>query len=244
MRENFATVLETVADEMGEHPAIRHGEQSRSWLDLDTRAARLAGHLAGRGVGAGQRVAIALYNGIEYVETLLAILKLRAVPVNVNYRYKESELRYLLRNAEARAMVFDSSLAGRVARVRPEVEKLGPLVQVSTVEAEESVDAVDYAEAMLTPPLPRQERSDDEWLLYTGGTTGQPKGVLSRHSWLFSVAVQSSYAVLDVPVPATLAELAATTRRIRDEPLPLVCLPVAPLMHGAGIYNTLVASKG
>ncbi|BCB76652.1 acyl-CoA synthetase [Phytohabitans flavus] len=233
MNENFATVLETVADQVGQRPAVIHGDQRRTWADLDERAARLAGHLAERGIGTGDRVAIALYNGFEYVESLLAVLKLRAVPVNVNYRYREAELRYLLENAQARAIIFDPSLAERVDAVRQQYPGLHTLLPLSA-----------YEEAMAHPRLPRQERGDDEWQLYTGGTTGLPRGVVSRHSWLFAVCVQSSYAVLDRPVPHTLEELAEVTRRIRDEGPGQVCLAVAPLMHGAGIYNTLATLLG
>jgi fatty-acyl-CoA synthase len=169
---------------------------------------------------------------------------LRAVPVNVNYRYKESELGYLFRDARVTAMVLDASMADRVARTRTGYDGLRTLVQLSTVDGDDPLGATPFDAAMAHAPQPRQARGDDEWLLYTGGTTGAPKGVLARHSWLFRVCVQSSYAILDVPVPQTLAELTAVTRRIRDEEPHLVCLPVAPLMHGAGIYNTLATLLG
>ncbi|GAA1027183.1 acyl-CoA synthetase [Virgisporangium ochraceum] len=239
MKENLATVLETVSDELGDRPALVHGDRIRSWYDFDDRAARLAGFLDGRGVRAGDRVAISLFNGIEYVESLFAILKLRAVPVNVNYRYKETELRHVFQDAGVRAMVLDPMLAHRVAAT---AHGMHTFVQLSTVD--NPLAATAYAEAVSGPPLPRRVRGDDEWLLYTGGTTGQPKGVLARHSWVFRVCEQSGYTVRGLPVPQTLTELVTVTRRIRDGDDRLVCLPFAPLMHGSGIYNTLATLFG
>jgi fatty-acyl-CoA synthase len=239
MKENFATILEAIADEMGDRPAIVCGDRTRSWADFDDRAARLAGFLGGRGVGPGDRVAVSLFNGIEYVESLFAILKLRAVPVNVNYRYKETELLHVFHDAGVRAMILDPMLAHRVAATP---HGMHTFVQLSTVD--NPLGATAYEDAMAGPPLPRLTRDDDEWLLYTGGTTGQPKGVLARHSWLFTVCVPNSYAALGVPVPQTRTELVDVTRAIRDGDNRLVCLPFAPLMHGAGIYNTLATLLG
>src|ERR1700691_6387228 len=115
MRENFATVLETVADVRTDDTAATHGDRSVTWRQLDARSSRLAGSLAGRGIGADARVAIALYNGIEYLESVFAILKLRAIPVNVNYRYQPDEMRHLFDDAQVSAVIFDASLAERVA---------------------------------------------------------------------------------------------------------------------------------
>jgi fatty-acyl-CoA synthase len=239
VKENFATVVETITDEMGDRPAVVCGDRTRSWRDLDDRAARLAGFLGERGVGVGDRVAVSLFNGIEYVESLFAVLKLRAVPVNVNYRYREAELQHVFHDAGVRAMILDPILAHRVAATPHEIHTF---VQLST--ADDPLGATAYEDAMAGPPLPRSTRGDDEWLLYTGGTTGQPKGVLARHSWLFTVCVPGSYAVLGVPVPQTLTDLVEVTRAIRDGGNRLVCLPCAPLMHGAGIYSTLATLLG
>jgi acyl-CoA synthetase (AMP-forming)/AMP-acid ligase II len=101
VRENFATVLETVADVRADHTVVTHGDRSRTWRQLDERASRLAAFLAARGIGPEARVAIALYNGIEYLESVFAVLKLRAIPVNVNYRYQPEEMRHLFDDAQA-----------------------------------------------------------------------------------------------------------------------------------------------
>ncbi len=244
MRENFATVLETVADVRADRTAVTHGDRSRTWRQLDERASRLAAFLAGRGVGPETRVGIALYNGIEYLESVFAILKLRAIPVNVNYRYQPQEMLHLFDDAQVAAIIFDASLGARVAEARAGAPTLDTLVQVggepgaatpgAPVSSYERV--VDAAE-----PLPRAPRGVDHWLMYTGGTTGQPKGVLVNHSWLYPVACGNGFRLIGEPVPDSLDALRATTRRLSARGDAMVCLPAPPLMHATGMYTTLGA---
>src|ERR1700728_1771832 len=187
MRENFATVLEPVADVRTDHTAATHGDRSVTWRQLDDRSSRLAGFLAGRGIGADARVAIALYNGMEYLESVFAILKLRAIPVNVNYRYQPAEMLHLFDDAQVTAVIFDAALGERVAAARAGSRTLHTLVQVGGPDAalEDSASddpasdsaASDYEQVIAAAvPWPRETRGVDHWLMYTGGTTGQPKG--------------------------------------------------------------------
>jgi fatty-acyl-CoA synthase len=239
VNESFATVLETVADLRAGRLAVSHGERTRTWAELDERAARLAGHLAAQGIGPESRVAIALYNGIEYLETVYAALKLRAVPLNVNYRYRHDELVALFEDAGAAAVVFDGSLAERMAAARPALSRPGSLLQVG---GDRHADAVDYEQALTAAdPAPRVERGDDHWLMYTGGTTGRPKGVLVRHSWLFRVACANSYLLLGEPFPETREELRSALERLGLDRDAMVCLPAPPLMHATGMYTSLGA---
>lgn len=110
MDDSFATVLETVADARTDGVAVTHGERTVTWRELDDRAARLAAHLASVGIGLESRVGIALYNSPEYFEAMWAILKVRAVPVNVNYRYKPEEMAYIFDDAQVAALIFDGFL--------------------------------------------------------------------------------------------------------------------------------------
>jgi 3-oxocholest-4-en-26-oate---CoA ligase len=244
VRENFATVLETVADVRADRTVVSHGNRSLTWRQLDERASRLAAFLAGRGVGAEGRVAIVLYNGIEYVESVFAVLKLRAIPVNINYRYKPEEMLHVFDDARVCAVIFDSSLAGRVARARAGARHLHTLVQVGG-EPDSPATFCSYETVIeLTAPLPRAERGVDHWVMYTGGTTGRPKGVLVRHSWLYPVASANGFRLLDEPVPDSLDALRAATERLssRDgDGDAIVCLPAPPLMHATGMYTTLGA---
>ena len=240
MRENFATVLETVADVRADRTAVTYGDRSLTWRQLDERASRLAAFLAGRGIGAEDRVAIALYNGTEYLESVFAVLKLRAIPVNVNYRYQPEEMLHLFNDAQVAAVIFDSSLGARVARARAGAAALHTLVQVGGA-ADAPVSSYDQV-IDGTGPLPRTPRGVDHWLMYTGGTTGQPKGVLVSHAWLYPVACANGFRLVGEPVPDSLDALRAVTQRLSARGGDaMVCLPAPPLMHATGMYTTLGA---
>jgi 3-oxocholest-4-en-26-oate---CoA ligase len=238
VRENFATVLETVADVRADRPAVTHGDRTLTWRDLDERASRLAAFLAERGIGAESRVAIALYNGPEYLESVFAVLKLRAIPVNVNYRYRAEEMRHLFGDAQVAAIIFDASLGARVAEAH--TPELHTLVQVGEAPTAGSVSGYEQV-ISAAEPLPRAARGVDHWLMYTGGTTGQPKGVLVSHAWLYPVASGNGFGLIGEPVPDSLDALRATTQRLSTRGDAIVCLPAPPLMHATGMYTSLGA---
>ena len=242
MQENFATILETVAEQRADRTAVTRGAVSLTWQQLEERAARLAAFLASRGIGADDRVAIALYNGPEYLETLFAALKLRAVPVNVNYRYQAGEMAHVLADANAAAIVFDAALGARVTTAQRAVPSVRTLVQAGLPGADAAA-AWRYEEVIAGhTPLPRTRRDVDHWLMYTGGTTGKPKGVLVDHAWLYPVISANGFRLIGEPVPDTLSDLrAATVRLSADRGDALVCLPAPPLMHATGMYTTLGA---
>jgi fatty-acyl-CoA synthase len=240
VNESFATVLETVGDLRRDRVAVSHGDRSRTWAELDERAARLAGHLAAQGIGPESRVAVALYNGIEYLETVYAVLKLRAVPLNVNYRYRRDEIVAVLGDAQAEAVVFDATLADRMGEARPALPQLRTLLQVG--DGELPAWAAGYEQAVTAAePAPRGTRGNDHWLMYTGGTTGRPKGVLVRHSWLFTVVCANGFQLLGEPFPQTLQELADALDRLGLDRDAMVCLPAPPLMHSTGMYTSFGA---
>ena len=116
MRTQFGPIWEAIADAVPDQAAVVQGDRRVSWRDYEQRAARLAQALLDAGLGAGAKVGMYLYNSPEYCETNFAALKIRGVPINVNYRYLDNELRYLLDNADVEALVFHTSLADRVAR--------------------------------------------------------------------------------------------------------------------------------
>jgi len=240
VKESFATVLETVADVRADRTAVTHGDRSRTWQQLDERASRLATVLAGHGVGREGRVAIALYNGIEYLESVLAVLKLRALPVNVNYRYQARELQYLFADARVEAIIFDASLGPRIAEAHQGAPLLRTLIEVG--DRPPVAGHLDYATAIEgADPLPRAPRGVDHWLMYTGGTTGQPKGVLVTHERLYFIVSGNGFGLLGETVPTSLAALRATTERLTERGDAIVCLPAPPLMHATGMYTTLGA---
>ena len=244
---SLATVWETVADTVPDAVALAHGDLLRTWAELDDRAARIAAHLDAAGVGHDAKLACYLYNGPEYVESTFAAFKVRAAPINVNYRYLEAELEYLLDNADAEAVVFDAEFVGRLEHVRPALPKVKVWLCVGSDDQHPVPDWADDYEAVIAAaaPMPRIERSgDDLWFLYTGGTTGMPKGVMWPHRNLLATAA-ATFAVVKRPVPTTPAEVAEAVTAFHDQGRAVRLLPAAPLMHGtSAITAVAVLSAG
>ena len=190
MSLNLASAWEVIADHRGGALAVHCGEVSRSWTEFESRAGRLAGALATAGVGVGDNVACALYNGNEYLEAEFAAFKLRAAPCNVNYRYVEAELEYLIDNSDAKVVFFDAALADRFDHVRSRLTDVRLWIQVGGDVVPDW--AVGYEPVIAaSSPAPRLERSgDDLWILYTGGTTGHPKGVMWPHRNIVTISTR------------------------------------------------------
>jgi fatty-acyl-CoA synthase len=221
---------------------LSHAGVQRSWRQFDDRAARLGSAFAAAGLQPGAKVGLLLYNCAEYYETFLAALKMRMVPFNINFRYVGSELAYLLDNADCEALVYHRSLAGVVSEVLPDL----PLVKLA-VEVDDDGGAWDRAqpyESLLgaTDPAPRMPRQPDDYhLMYTGGTTGLPKGVIC-HVAPWSTGLTAMYAtnVLGLPTaPSTVDQLVATVEVLRAKGVMPVVMPASPLMHTAGLANSL-----
>jgi acyl-CoA synthetase (AMP-forming)/AMP-acid ligase II len=240
---NLASIWEAVADRVPDRTALVHGLQRVTFRDFDRRAARLAAAFAAAGTGRDTKVAMYLFNCNEYLETTFAAMKLRAVPVNVNYRYLEEELRYLIENSDAEVLVYHGALAERVARVRARLPRLRLLVQVKTEEADR-VPLLDgglaYEELVgSNEPAPRIERSgDDLLLLYTGGTTGLPKGVMWPHRALFA-QFSAAYMPLGGFIPSTPRECADAALRLDEMGASGPSLAAAPLMHGMAWFTSM-----
>jgi fatty-acyl-CoA synthase len=240
VERHLATLWEHVADAVPDATAVVHGDVRRSYRELEERSARLAGALTAAGLGAGSKVAQYLYNGAEYVESYFAALKIRATPVNVNYRYLDDELLYLLENSEAEALVFHSSLADRVARVAARATGVQLLLEVDDGGTAGTVPgAVPYEEALAAAtPAPRIERDPaDVLLLYTGGTTGMPKGVMTKNAGAVAGAIATISSVTGVPPAEDVAAVPEMVRAFVAERGQFVTLPACPLMHGTGMAS-------
>jgi len=184
--------------------AVVIGAQSLTWRELDDRAARLATALEARGGGVGTRVAQLMYNCPEYLESTYAAFKMRATPINVNYRYKAAEIAYICANAGAEALVFHGSLGPQVADAVADMPTVQVLLQVD--DGTPLVEGAEWYHEVLaaSAPAPRIERSgEDTLMLYTGGTTGNPKGVVWRHVDLFGALAFTAYASAGIEVPTT-----------------------------------------
>lgn len=241
----FGTVWEAVAARLPDATAVCEPGARWTYAEFDDRAARLAAALESAGVRAGDTVACYLYNGSAYLETVFAAFKLGAVPVNANYRYTSAELTSLLDDAGAAAIVFSGALAPNVAHAATHLPSLRLLVRDGDApEGDPGPDAADLAEIRrATPPRPHTPRpGSDRLFMYTGGTTGRPKGVVWQQADLLHSIAVAVFGPLgrDTP-PADLddaVELAVAARTGDRSP---VTLPVVPLMHGTGLFNTLGA---
>ena len=236
MEFNLADLFESVVDAVGEREALVAGDVRLTYAGLDQEANRLAHHLAARGVVPGAHVGVHLHNGAEYVVTMLACFKIRAVPVNVNYRYVEEELRYLYADADLVATVFDGAYAGRLSAIVPQLPKLSHFVMVGAAEGAVPEGAVSWADALAAGSPERgfpARSAGDLYIIYTGGTTGMPKGVMWRHEDLFFAGLNGGSLTGD---PARRPEDVAAG--IGDAG---TMFPVAPLMHGAAQLATFLA---
>ncbi|MGZ4795796.1 MAG: AMP-binding protein [Acidimicrobiia bacterium] len=224
---SFARVWDSIAAAAPDRVAIVCGSTVRTYGELEDRAARLAGHLAAQGVGATDKVAIDLVNRPEYLETFYAALKLGAVPVNVNYRYGVEETRYLLDDADAAALVVEPQFAEVAVAAAAELTAPPTVLTVGD----------DYDAAVRHGRLaPTHECDGDDLIfLYTGGTTGMPKGVMWRNDDLYVALWQMGRPGTEPPDPLETVRAgkhAATT------------LPACPLMHGTGLFITLSTLSG
>ncbi|MFF3784577.1 acyl-CoA synthetase [Streptomyces sp. NPDC001933] len=246
MEYNLADLFESVVDAVPEREALVYvdhpgtgAERRLTYAELDAAANRLAHHLIEAGITPGEHLGLHLYNGVEYLQTVLACLKARIVPVNVNYRYVEEELIYLYRDADLAALVFDAEFDERVAAAAPKAPGLRHLVRVGVPEAGvRGPDAVAFtdAEASGSPERGFPPRSaDDQFIIYTGGTTGMPKGVMWRQEDLFFSGLGGG-APTGEPVksPQELAE------RVAAGGDGITFFPTPPLMHGTSTLTAFI----
>lgn len=242
MQFQLADLFENVADNVPEREAIVYGDRRITFREFDERATKLAHYLRSQGVGKGDRIGLYLFNCNEYLEGALAAFKLGASPVNINFRYVEEELRYLCDDADLVAMIFHREFAPRVAAVLPKLAGMKTLIYVEDGTSADTADAIEFESAIHGQSADRDfgERSgEDVYLLYTGGTTGMPKGVMWRHEDVFFAGLQGGNpGGPDITEPVQLGPNAAANAT------PTVTLPVAPLMHGNGHWASMIGLHG
>lgn len=230
---HYATFWEAIADEFPNRPALQHGPRRVSWGSFEQRSARLAGALQAWGLGHGDAVAAYLYNCPEYLEIFFGALKARAVPANINYRYTSDELLALLANSEAKVLFFDTALRDRVASIADRTPGLA-LVEVGAGEGEPIGGTHSY-EGVLAAAKPAARiwrDEDDVFLSYTGGTTGLPKGVLTR----VGLMAQYSYWFRDMFFGERDARSPLHyAAQLVAEGVDASVVPASPLMHGTGL---------
>lgn len=240
MQYQLADLFESVVDTVPDREALVCDPVRLTYAELDARCNQLAHHLLANGIGRGDHVGCHMPNQTPYVETMIACFKIGAVPINVNYRYVEDELRYLYDNADLKALVFDVEFADRVRAVAPEIDTLEHLLATGdTSGATLPEGAVVYEDALAAQGTTRdgltEGRSpDDLYMLYTGGTTGMPKGVMWRHEDMFFAGMGGGNPIGEpVSSPEELAE-----RINPDFQVGMFAAP--PLMHGAAFLGTFI----
>ena len=237
----FADTFEVVADTVPDQLALVTEDRRLTFAEVDERATRLAHALQERGIGAGDHVGLYLYNGTEYIEGMLAAWKIRAVPINVNYRYVEEELVYLFDDAQLKGVVHHQEFSPTLAAVVDQVPGVQTFLCVAddSGASTEGLPTDDYEEALAAASTERDfpERSgDDLYVLYTGGTTGMPKGVMWRQEDIFHAAMDiSAMGMGEAPAsPEGLAD------RVKETAGTLVMATAAPLMHGAAQWAAFI----
>jgi len=238
MALNIADLFEHAVDAVPDRLAIACGEREVSYRELEELSNRIAHHLADHRVGPGDHVGMYGRNSIDLVASFLACYKLRAIPVNVNYRYVEAELRYMFAEAELKGLVYDRAFSDRVAAILPDHQDLNAALAIADgSSADLPARVVEFATAVASssPDRAFAERSpDDIYMLYTGGTTGYPKGVLWRHEDVW----RTLGGGIDFTTGERMPDEWAQIRRGTAGPAGMVRLATAPLIHGSAQWGT------
>jgi acyl-CoA synthetase (AMP-forming)/AMP-acid ligase II len=241
---NLADMFEIVADAAPDREVVVSPARRLTFRELDDRANRLANVFSGLGIGRGDHIGLQLLNGSEYLEGMLAAFKLSAVPVNVNFRYVETELRHLYDDADLVAVIHHRRFSPRVGAVAIEAQTVKHLLVVDDDSGEQVADgAVDYDQALAAAdaarPVNPDRSGDDLYLAYTGGTTGLPKGVMWRQEDIFFAAMGGGDVFQSgnfIKAPEELLE--------RMPEVGGTILTTPPLMHVSaqwGVFHSLFA---
>ncbi len=225
----LADLFEIVADTIPDRLALVAGDARCTYRELDERATRVAHALQARGVHAGDHVAVIAWNRVEWVETMFGLFKLAAVPINVNYRYTAPEIAYMLDNSDSCFVVCEPEFVPVLDEIAPTTARL--------------VIGSEYEAALAAAPVSRDglpaRSADDLYVLYTGGTTGMPKGVIWRHEDIFFAALGGGgFGQPPITEPEELAG------RVQPELTRTVNVCNAPMMHGGGQWVTCIGLFG
>lgn len=243
MEFNIADLFESVADRFTADEALVCRERRLSYASLDERANRVGHYLSSRGIKPGDHVGIYMYNCCEFMETMLGCFKIRAVPINLNYRYVADELRYLFDNADLVGLIHHRAFSPVVARLRPDfpLMKLVLYVDDDSHGDPRACQSLAYEEALSSSSGDRgfgARSADDLYVIYTGGTTGMPKGVMWRHEDVFFAGLQGGNPGGEpISAPEQLADRAERGPR-------MTIMPCAPFIHGAAQWAALIGFFG
>ena len=239
MEYNLADLYEAIADAVPDNMALASGDVHHTYADLDKRANRLAHYLQSRGIGAGDHIGLHLFNGHEFVEAILALFKIRAVGINVNYRFVGPEVRYMIENADLKGVITQRRFLPVINEAMQSFEPLQALVVIEDgADAIADQESIEYETALTQGSEDRDfaaRSGEDLYIIYTGGTTGMPKGVMWRQEDLFFSGLQGGSPGGDpVESPEQLIEQA------KEGWYTVTMLPCAPFIHGAAQFTQFI----
>ena len=238
MTWQMADIWEHIAAAIPDKPAIVDGDKRYSWAEYENRAARVARVLSDHGLKPGAKLSIYSYNAAEYLETQFGAFKARICPVNVNYRYLEAELTHVINNGDSEALVFQAQFAPRVAAIRDQLDQVKLFLEIDDGSGEHLDGAVAYEQALqAAEPMPVIERSDDDlYMLYTGGTTGMPKGVMYDHKSFASALLAKGFEMRMMDAPTDSSSFGPLVQQLHAAGAVSRAIPACPLMHGTGMW--------
>ena len=233
---NFADIFEDLADAIPDRTAVICDEQKLTYRQLEERANILAHWFQKQGIGRNDHVGFYLFNSTEYVEALLALLKIRAVPININYRYVASELRYICDNADLVGIIHQQELEDSVEEAGWDGFRFRLVVQDGSGKEHKGISYESvFAEG--NPQRDFEPREDNDlYMIYTGGTTGMPRGVMWPHKNLLFAGLQGGN-----PGGAPIESPGEVVKNIKDGREPQIMCAAAPLIHGAAQFTLFIA---
>ena len=237
MAMQFANVWERVSDTVGDNIALINGDKELSWSQLDVKAAKIATILEEYGLKSDSKVGIYLHNSNEYLEAQYGVFKIEGVPINVNNRYKENELIYLLDNADAEAVFFQGCYSERIKAIKDQLPKIKVYIQIDDGTEPLMEGAIDYESSISSSKEQKRfDRTEENiYMLYTGGTTGMPKGVMYKHGGFIPSMLKTAFA-MGFEVPEDISDLEKIVKNAKENDSLSVSLPACPLMHGTGMW--------
>ena len=237
MNLSFASLWEKISDLIPEEDALICGDDVLSWREFDVKASKLASALIENGLSKNSKVAIYLNNSNEYLIAQYAIFKIDGCPINVNYRYVEDELTYLLENSDSEAVFFHSTYSNRIDNIKSSLPNIKLWVEVDDSSQKSSAIGVNYQNIIDNyQPMARIERDPNTiYMLYTGGTTGMPKGVMYKQGE-FLIFLFKTLKAMGYDVPDEINELDQRIKQNKENNALIRSLVGCPLMHGTGMW--------
>jgi 3-oxocholest-4-en-26-oate---CoA ligase len=237
MNLDFASVWEMVSDLVPENDALICGEDIVTWKEYDDSASKIASALSEAGLGANSKAGLYLNNSNEYLIAQYAIFKVGGIPINVNYRYVEEELIYLLENSDAEAVFYHACYSSRIKEISGSLPNIKAWIEVSDGTESKFDQSLKYEELLNQhPPMKRIHRDPETvYMLYTGGTTGMPKGVMYKQGE-FLVYLFRTLKAMGYDVPEDLSDLESRIEASKSSNAFIRSLVGCPLMHGTGMW--------